>query len=176
VKAQYNGLVEIDTFNRASRGKVKIIEEPNGNIVALYDAEKQQRLMENPDYPYRFVLRCNKCGKTPLKGSASRGKLGKYYPAYHCDKGHYYRVSTDKMHKALEGYLKKIRFKPVFLDLIEAVAIDTWRMKQKDAVNTLLHSEKNVSSLREKQAHLLNEYTNAESEIVKKLYPPKIPG
>jgi len=174
VKAQYDGLVDIDTFNRASRGKVKIIEEPNGNIVALYDAQKQQRLKENPDYPYRFVLRCNKCGKTPLKGSASRGKMGKHYPAYHCDKGHYYRVSVDKMHKALEDYLKKLRFKPVFLNLFEAVAIDTWRMKQKDAVSTLVSAEENVTKLRKKQEHLLEEYTKTESETVKNLLTKKL--
>ena len=33
----------------------------------------------NPEYPYKQVVACPKCGKI-LSGSASRGKMGAYYP------------------------------------------------------------------------------------------------
>ena len=53
------------------------------------------------------VVACPKCGKI-LSGSASRGKMGAYYPAYHCSRnGHYFRVPKPEFDQVLQ-YAKYI--------------------------------------------------------------------
>lgn len=175
IKGMFDGLVSIDTFNRTNHGQIKVFEEPNGKVSVVYASERKQRMMKNPEYPFRFVVRCPKCGKAPLKGSASKGKMGKTYPAYHCGgKDHYFRVPVDKFHETLAIYLQNLIFKPEFLKLFEAVAMDTWRMKQKESLKLTMKAGENVLDLQSKQEHILEEYTNADSETVKKLLAKRL--
>jgi hypothetical protein len=87
IKTKFKGLVSIDTFNKANRGKIVIVED--GESVRIFKGKIPQWLLkkqkDNPLYPYRKYILCPIC-KSPLLGSVSRGKLGKHYPAYHCQR------------------------------------------------------------------------------------------
>ena len=88
VRTVFDGLVSIETFNKANRGKVVITEYGNDVSISTEMAPAHQinKGIRNPEFPYRKFVGCSVCGK-PMYGSASRGCNGTYYPAYHCYKG-----------------------------------------------------------------------------------------
>ena len=133
VKAQFDGLVSVDLFNEANRGRVFVEIDSRDNIIikrkAVPDHLKNKQVY-NPDYPYKQVVACPKCGKT-LSGSATRGKLGKHYPAYHCSRdGHYFRVPKPEFDKTIEGFVRAITIKPEYIDDVIAAIAELWRERQ----------------------------------------------
>ncbi len=133
VKAQFDGLVSVDLFNEANRGRVFVEVDSRDNITikrkAVPDHLKNKQVY-NPDYPYKQVVACPKCGKT-LSGSATRGKLGKHYPAYHCSRdGHYFRVPKPEFDKTIEDFVRAITIKPEYIDDVIAAIAELWRERQ----------------------------------------------
>ena len=133
VKAQFDGLVSVDLFNEANRGRVFVEVDSRDNITikrkAVPDHLKNKQVY-NPDYPYKQVVACPKCGKT-LSGSATRGKLGKHYPAYHCSRdGHYFRVPKPEFDKTIEDFVRAITIKPEYVDDVIAAIAELWRERQ----------------------------------------------
>lgn len=102
LKCQFEGLVSVDTFNKVNAGKVLIIEE-NGELKLLKEREIKKRMIaikKSLYYPYKRIILCP-IDRRAFCGSASRGRSGKYYPAYHCDRhkrGHYIRIPLNKFH------------------------------------------------------------------------------
>lgn len=140
-KGKFEGLVSIDIFNKANRGKISIIEE-NGeikidrNVQARYQIKKGVR---NPDFPYKRIVMCPCCNK-PLFGSASKGRLGKYYPAYHCNKrGHYFRVPKREFDETILKFVRDIKIAPGYTKALEEAVVTEWEkrkaLSQKDEVN-----------------------------------------
>ena len=141
VKAKYNGLVSIETFNKANKGKV-VISEENGQV-KIYKRPAPEYLVKkgvrNPDFPYKKVVMCPHCEK-PLFGSASRGRLGKYYPAYHCNKrGHYFRVSKEDLEGVVKRFVENIDLAPKYAEELSTTVINEWDKRQlemsKDTMN-----------------------------------------
>lgn len=133
VKAQFDGLISVDLFNEANRGRVFVEVDSRDNITikrkAVPDHLKNKQVY-NPDYPYKQVVACPKCGKT-LSGSATRGKLGKHYPAYHCSRdGHYFRVPKPEFNKTIEDFVRAITIKPEYIDDVIAAIAELWRERQ----------------------------------------------
>lgn len=61
---------------------------------------------------------CPEC-KKPLYGSASRGRHGGYYPAYHCDnRGHYFRKIKKELDATIEKFVKNITVAPEYIDTL----------------------------------------------------------
>ena len=86
--------------------------------------------MVNPEFSYKKVLACPKCSST-LLGSASRGKMGKYYPAYHCSKsGHYFRVPEAAFEQTIEDVVKRLQIKPEQIDALLSATEAKWNEKQ----------------------------------------------
>ncbi|MGH7203676.1 MAG: recombinase family protein [Candidatus Levyibacteriota bacterium] len=84
VKTKFKGLVSVDLFNKANRGKVVLTEE-NGGITIYKNRPEEWRLkkcVKNPDYPYKRFVLCPTC-RYPLYGSASRGRNGTRYLFYY---------------------------------------------------------------------------------------------
>ena len=133
VKAQFDGLVSVDLFNEANRGRVFVEVDSRDNITIKRKAvpnHLKNKQVYNPDYPYKQVVACPKCGKT-LSGSATRGKLGKHYPAYHCSRdGHYFRVSKPEFDKTIEDFVRAITIKPEYVDDVIAAIAELWRERQ----------------------------------------------
>lgn len=91
--------------------------------------------MNNPDFAYKKVVACPQCGST-LLGSASKGKMGKYYPAYHCSKsGHYFRVPKAMFEQTIEDFVKRVQIAPERLDELMAAIEAAWSAKQQQATN-----------------------------------------
>ncbi len=149
LKAKYAGLVSIEVFNKANRGKV-IISEVDGQI-KIYKRQPPDYLVKkgvrNADFPYKRFVMCPHCER-PLFGSASRGKLGKYYPAYHCNKrGHYFRVTKKDFEDTLEKFVRNIDLSPKYInDLVSAVNGE-WEKRQNEDSKDKVNISQRISEL-----------------------------
>lgn len=90
IRAQYPGLISIELWNRANRGKLAIMQNKDGGLEMTKSkgVHGKERLKNNPLFPYKFIT-CPNCGK-PMLGSSPRGKLGKPHPTSHCARNHKY--------------------------------------------------------------------------------------
>ncbi len=134
VKCRFNGLVSIDVFNKANRGKI-VIAEKNG-LVAIYrqkpDARFSQKNTYSAQYPYKKVVRCSTCSRA-LLGSASRGKSGKHYPAYHCSNyGHHFRVPRPVFNETVDRFLKRIQLTDKGAQQLSRAVLDVWQRRQQE--------------------------------------------
>lgn len=133
IKAQFDGLVPIEVFNKANRGKL-FIEIDADNNVSVHRKRPPEHLvnknMHNPEFAYKKVVACPQCGST-LLGSASRGKMGKYYPAYHCSKnGHYFRVPKAAFEQTVEDVVRRLQINPQQLDTLLSAIEVKWNERQ----------------------------------------------
>ncbi len=130
IMAAFDGLISIDTFNRAQRGRFAILKAEDGTL-SLYKKPSRQKTQyapgsRNPEFPYRKFVACPKCGHA-LLGSASRGKSGKYYSAYHCSSyGHYYRVAKADLEQSIMDFTKHLVVSKEQIDRIEELVLTEW--------------------------------------------------
>ena len=120
VKCKFDGLVSIELFNRANRGKT-VISEVDGKLT-IHRRQPPEHLLKkgvkNAEFPYKRVIMCPKCDK-PLLCSASRGRHGKYFPAYHCDqRGHKFRVKKRDFDQTVVEFVQSIQVAPKFVEML----------------------------------------------------------
>ena len=133
IQAKFDGLVDIETYNKANRGKRTLIETKEG--IKFHKKKTPKHLLtkgvHNKKFPYKKYVMCPKCEK-PLYGSASRGKMGKYYPAYHCNKrGHYFRVPKKDFDETIESFVKGLKVTPDYAEKLMKAIIEEWEKRQK---------------------------------------------
>lgn len=149
VKGNFKGLVSIDSFNKANRGKI-IIAEENGRIV-IHKSKPPDHLVnkkiKNPKFPYKRFVACPQCNK-PLYGSASRGKSGKYYPAYHCNKrGHYFRVPNKEFNETIENFISSLHFSKERVEELCQHVMEIWNDRQESQEVDSEKTEKKIQKL-----------------------------
>jgi len=134
IKGQFDGLVSYETFNRANRGKI-VISEVNGEVILERRKPADWQLkksVKNPDYPYKRYVLCPKCQK-PFFGSASRGKLGGKFPAYHCNRGHkYLRIKKREFDETIQNFVKNIRISKQYIEALKKGAIAEWKRRMEE--------------------------------------------
>lgn len=150
VRCKFKGLIDIDVFNKANRGKV-VIGEENGEVI-IKRREPPQYLVKkgvrNPDFPYKRFVMCPHCVK-PLFGSASRGRLGKYYPAYHCTgRGHNFRVPKGEFDEVITRFVDKIRVTPERIEQLNKIILAEWEKRQGQLENDQETIEQQIAGLR----------------------------
>lgn len=131
VRTVFEGLVDIATFNAANKGKIVIIEHGNDIEIKKEIAPEHQlnKGIKSPEFPYRRFIGCSKCNK-PLYGSSSRGQNGTLYPAYHCDKGHYFRVPKAELEATVADFIKCVTLPQEQIDLITSKVMAEWDRRQ----------------------------------------------
>lgn len=169
IKAQWDGLVSIELWNKANRGKIFIKEYDNDLLEILYDYKTEkpvyQRLRYNPEYPFKCVS-CPQCNK-PLKGSAPRGRGGTY-PRYHCERGHTsFTVSRQQMNQTVEAFLDSVDYDDDYLKVLEEVLVRKLRQRQKDIVQESEKLNERVTLLKSQQKQVLGTLISTESPTVK---------
>ena len=159
VKCVFDGLVTIDLFNRANRGKKYIaFNQADGEYEIQRQAPKKhlvEKVMNNPDFPYKKFVLCPECSGT-LLGSASRGKTGKYYPAYHCsNKGHYFRVPKDQMDERILQFISRIKVNQEQIDTLLSTVRQEFERKQALSGDDVIALEKHIQALKGEAAAAL---------------------
>lgn len=169
IKAQYPGLVSIDVWNRANRGKVAIMEKGDGALALVHGKASPtagRRNPFNPLFPYKFV-RCPFCNK-PFLGSESRGKLGRKYPAYHCARGHArIGVSKKTFDEAVERYIKHLKFNTDILNGLEVTLLNKYYQRAGEIVAASGDIHTTIGELKAEQAAKLKAYVASRSEVVR---------
>jgi hypothetical protein len=121
VKCQFEGLVSIELWNAANKGKWVISENDKG--VNIYHRKPPDYLIykgvKDSLYPYKRIVMCPMCRK-PLYGSASKGKL-KYYPVYHCNRKHTFRKPRQQFHDDMEAFVKSLKISNDYIDALQAI-------------------------------------------------------
>jgi site-specific DNA recombinase len=150
VKGNFDGIVSVDTFNQANRGKITIYD--SGGEIKIYKDRPPEYLLNkkliNPEFPYKKHVLCPHC-KKPLYGSASKGKLGKYYPAYHCHhRGHYFRVPAKEFEQTIESFIKGLNVTPQYVEKLKKYVLDMWNKRQSSTKKDSETIEAKISELR----------------------------
>ena len=133
VKCKFEGLISVKLFNKANRGKIVIGK--HNNVITIHKAKPPDYLLKkqikNPKFPYKRYVMCPHCNK-PLYGSSSRGKSGKYYPAYHCSKqGHYFRISLKDFDEVIANFIIDLDITPEYAKKLKQYTLKLWEEKIK---------------------------------------------
>ncbi len=167
IKGRYAGLVSFDIFNKANKGKITIRED-NGEI-KVYKREPKDYLVQkgvkNSEFPYKKYVLCPHCMK-PLYGSASRGKLGKYYPAYHCNKrGHYFRVPKKDFDATISKFIKNINLSQEYIDALQKVVLEEWDKRSNEINKDKVNIDQRISELKMQSKATVDKIKYLQSEV-----------
>lgn len=176
VKAQYPGLVDIETFNQANKGKVAIFEKADGELEIVHGTPSnlsKPKNKYNPMFPLKFLL-CPTCSK-PFLGSCPRGKLGKTHPTYHCSRGHkYFGVRKKDFEAAVQEYVSNLRFNQDILNGLEITFMSKYRQREKEIVHVSGDIHRNIADLETEQAAKLAAIVASTSPVVREMLEREI--
>ncbi|MBU4360618.1 recombinase family protein [Patescibacteria group bacterium] len=172
INAAYDGLISIDLFNKANRGKVFIKEKENDELEILYDyipiKKIQKRNKNNPLYPFKNVILCPECRKAFL-GSAPRGKSGKKHPTYHCSrKGHqYFGIPKQEFENNVKKFVRNLNFTKNFFEDCKFLIIKKYKDKLKKVTRLADSVGRNVKNLEIKKQSAIQVLITTKSELVR---------
>ena len=124
VKIPYDqALVSIRLFNKANHGRVIISQ-----LGDEYHIDRCKRAWVNRkdtlEFGLRHVVTCPLCRQS-FVASKSRGKSGKYFGYYHCNRKHkYYGVNAREFESTVANTIHRITVKKKYLRLLKEVARD----------------------------------------------------
>ena len=176
LRTQYKGLVSIDTFNKANKGKVYIEEKKDGGIQIHkdYNPHQLKRMRDNPLFPHKSVILCPEC-KKPFLGSAPKGKT-KSIPTYHCARDHkYLGINKVEFEKKLSEFISKLKYKDEgFIKTFEATLMNKYREKEKELGEFSVKVGTSVIELETEKKQIIEAYTSTRNEIIRTELEKKI--
>lgn len=168
VKAQWEGLVSIDTFNQANHGKIYIkeLDDESIEIIQNYNPNRtKKKNKDNPLFPYKFIL-CPTC-KKPLVGSCPKGKSGKGFPTYHCSRKHkYIGVNKLRFEDTIENFFKNLKFCPEYLESLHATLINKYREKQKEIAFSSSDISQHIADMESEMATKIDGITRVKNPVI----------
>ncbi len=169
------GIVDIETFNKANRGKVclKINEDGTAELIKNYDPiRSKKRLKDNPLFPYSFI-RCPLCKEVGLDKSFTHGSprngSGVNTPTYcHQYKHKYFGVNKIDFDKNVEKFINNLKFDPDFLNSLELSFINKYKNRQKEIVSHSAEMNLSISELKTQKAATLEAFVAAQNQTTRK--------
>lgn len=151
VRCIFDGLVSVEQFNQAHQGKMGISENGDGKIT-IYRKKPPEHLINkgvrNEEFAYRKYVLCPDC-RRPLLGSASRGKSGKHYPAYHCSNyGHYFRVPKEKFEESVVNFISTLVYDQETIDRVIEVISAEWQKRETQKLEAAQALNERVTQLK----------------------------
>lgn len=183
VKAQWDGIVSIATFNKANRGKIYIEEMSDGYIQIHheYSPWANKRRKDNPAFPWKCI-RCTEC-QLSLLGSSSKGKSGKRYAYYHCGsdkrgiRSHsYIKIPKQELEQNISDYLNRISVNEEYLPALELHLFDVFEKNQNLLKQEEILKRKNIEDIEAVIAKKVEAFTYAENNITRKILERQIEG
>ncbi len=177
IRTQYKGLISIDTFNKANRGKVYVEEKKDGTIQIHkdYNPHQLKRMKDNPLFPHKEVVLCPVCVK-PFLGSSPKGRSGQSFPTYHCARNHkYYGVSKIEFEKQLTNFVAGLKYKnEAFFKVFETTLINKFREKEKELGEFSVQVGTTVIELEAEKKQNIEAFTSTKNEIIRAELEKKI--
>ena len=177
IRAQYPGLVDLELFNQANRGKLTIRALPDGELELIKRDSKTGifRNKKNPLFPYKFI-RCHICNK-PFLGSASRGKSGEKFPFYHCARNHKrLGINKETFETSIKTYIQSLKFKPEVATSLEATFLNKYREREIEIVQASGHIHQSIADLESMQTEKLEAFTSTRSPVLRQMLEKEIEG
>lgn len=170
IKAQYAGLVSIETFNRANRGKV-FIKNDSAGLQILYDHHPEKKMVtktrNNPLFPYKNLVACNSCQR-PFSGSCPRGRSGQTFPTYHCSRKHkYVGVPKKEFDTTFEGFIKQLELKPEIFDSLEATFLNKYHERKKEIIQASINVHQTIAELKAEQKSKVEAFVATTSPAIR---------
>lgn len=166
VKAPIEPLVSIELFNQANRGKVHIEQHRDGSVTIEENRLSQNRTRHNEEFLLRHVVLCHQCGK-PVVASRSKGKSGKYFGYYHCNRGHkHWGVNKAEFERTVGNYLQSLQAKSGFLPLFREVVRDVWIQKNRSLEEDRILIQSHINSLKDRQRSILDRIVSCKTGLV----------
>jgi site-specific DNA recombinase len=162
-------------FNKANKGKVYITEQ-DGEISIGRKQPPQYLLtkgVKNDEYPYKKQVMCPHCER-PLYGSAARGRLGKHYGAYHCNRGHYFRVPKAQFDETVTNFVKTIQIAPDYVEALEKAVMAEWERRQAELYRDDENIDASIAELKTQAEAAFNKIKLLSSETTIKLMEGEI--
>ena len=168
IRAQYDGLISIDIFNRANRGKV-FIKDESGRLTISYGQNSRQagRFRNNPLFPYKSLVLCPLCRK-PFVASSPRGKSGDRFPTYHCSRKHkYVGIPKADFDRNFESFIKQIDLKPEIFETIGASFLNSYYDRKNEIVRSSVEIHKTIAELKAEQRAKSEAFVAATSPVMR---------
>jgi hypothetical protein len=173
-KTSYDGLVNIEKFNKANKGKVYVEELPGNKVQVLYNLKLdkiiKRRNKFRAEYVFKNVVLCDIC-REPLLASESKGKSGKYFSFYHCQRKHkYFAVPQKELDKSMMTFLSRLKFSDKYYPVFERVL--TWRYKeeQEKSLGTQITLNENIASIQMQIKQTLDAFKTVTNANMKKQF------
>ena len=97
-----------------------------------------------------------------MKGSASTGKSGNKFGAYHCERKHKRNAYSEKeVEKAFNDLFENIKFTSTFISILEKVLVWKFREKEGEFAEISAKANINVSELEMQKSQLIKSFGNA---------------
>ena len=167
IKAMFKGLVDLETWNKANKGKVYIKDNGDGTYQLLRDYQENKRFKTkvSEEYPYKHVIECTTCHNA-FWASAPKGKSGQTFPSYHCagdrhgkPKHKNYSVPKDVFNRTVEQFVNKLSFTKQYHDAFELIIKDVYRKQHKEQIGI---SQQKADTVKEKKIRLQTLYEKLE--------------
>jgi hypothetical protein len=177
-KTEYEGLVSIDTFNRANKGKVFIQQKEDNSIKILYNQKPEkiikQRLKFREDFLFKNVVLCPKC-KNPFKASLPTSEHKKRVPYYHCDRGHaYYGIPKADFDKNVNLFLDKIRFSDTHYAMLEKTLIYRFNKKRTELNKGHIQVDEQSIKIRTEIDEIMLAIQKSTNDNARKMFEEKL--
>ena len=170
IKTKYPGLVTIEAFNRANKGKKFIEEKLDGSIVIHkdYNPHSLKRTRDNLQFPFKSVVLCPECNK-PFLGSFSKGKSGAKFPFYHCSRKHkYLGINKNKLEVGLAYFLNNLKYETRFIESFEFMLTDKYKEKKKELGDFSSKATINIEELEIEKINKIDAFTSTQNAIIRK--------
>jgi hypothetical protein len=171
-------LVSIDLFNRANRSRVRIDDQDDGSLRIIYDEQITKEIPKRHKFSSRWrfknVVLCPRC-KRPLWASASRGRSGQKFAAYHCARDHErYSVSQPTLDAAFGGYLGALAFERDFWDSFGPLLERTFLDAADDASQVDRQRRAELPTLEDRRRQLCLAFADASSPSIRRVIEEQV--
>jgi DNA invertase Pin-like site-specific DNA recombinase len=170
IEAPYPGLVSLDVWNAANRG-ARYLRETSDGLELLHDFDRTPPRTvfnrNNPDYPFKNVILCPRCRK-PFMGSASRGRSGERFPAYHCSRGHR-RVARGKavFDKAVSTYINSLCIGWPMAGILVQALVQRFHEREAEHEEAVAAMQRTVADLEIEKAEAVRAFKAAGSRSMR---------
>lgn len=167
IKAPYNGLVSIETWNIANKWRIKINELSNDEIeIVHFDWEKQletpviqKHRNYNPEYPYWKFLKCPKCWGH-LTAEKSRSKNWNYHHYYSCrgkkwEKHKNYYLRRDETNEYIVNLFSELKFDKNLIRLFNHISKEVFEDRKNINIDDRKQVLQNIKELESKKDLIL---------------------
>lgn len=178
IKTPYEGLVSIELWNKANRGKIEIIEIDKTEVKIEYNNGKEKQINKpikekrkdyNPDYPFAKVLKCPICWGT-FTGNASKGWNGNLYPYYQCrgkagEKHTTHTIKLPEVHNVIQDIFWDIEITEASLLAYEDISQEVFQELQKELEEHSKTYDEQIRDLNKKEKEIvdnIDKYLNLE--------------